>query len=168
MQTRPIRVRTALPKDYKSVAALIFTSHTISFAPFASSNWLGSRDLNEYQSKWKELLATDSSDTRVFLAENNGEIVGIVRVSSLDSNDFDAQLNGMHVAPDTTGSGIGSLLMKQAITFIKERGLKNVELGVIAANVRARNFYEAHGWELVEELTDGIEGVPIAIYRLHP
>ena len=70
--------------------------------------------------------------------------------------------------PDTTGSGIGSLLMKQAITFIKERGFKNVELGVIAANVRARNFYESHGWELVEEFTDGIEGVPISIYRLHP
>jgi predicted GNAT family N-acyltransferase len=70
--------------------------------------------------------------------------------------------------PDTTGSGIGSLLMKQAITFIKERGFKNVELGVIAANVRAGNFYESHGWELVEEFTDGIEGVPISIYRLHP
>jgi len=58
--------------------------------------------------------------------------------------------------------------MKQAITFIKERGFKNVELGVIAANVRAGNFYESHGWELVEEFTDGIEGVPISIYRLHP
>ena len=74
----------------------------------------------------------------------------------------------MHVAPDKTGYGIGSLLMKQAITFTKERGFKNVELGVIAANVRAGNFYESHGWELVEEFTDGIECVPISIYRLHP
>jgi ribosomal protein S18 acetylase RimI-like enzyme len=166
MQTRSIRIRTARSDDYRSVAALIFSSHTISFAPFASSNWVDSRDLPEYQSKWQEILAEESLSTRVFVAESNGEIVGSVRVSSAGSNEFDAQLNGMHVSPDATGSGIGSLLMKQAITFIKEREFKNVELGVIAANSRARRFYETHGWELVEELPDGIEGVPIAVYRL--
>ena len=40
--------------------------------------------------------------------------------------------------------------MKQAIRFIKERKFKNVELGVITANSRARRFYEADGWELVK------------------
>jgi hypothetical protein len=33
--------------------------------------------------------------------------------------------------------------MKKVIAFIKEHGFKNVKLGVIAANGRARNFYEA-------------------------
>ncbi|MBT4341301.1 MAG: GNAT family N-acetyltransferase, partial [Chloroflexi bacterium] len=56
----------------------------------------------------------------------------------------------MHVSRIATGSGIGSLLMKQAIRFIKERKFKNVELGVITANSRARRFYEADGWELVK------------------
>ena len=168
MQKRPVRIRTARSDDYRSVGALIFNSHTISFAPFASSDWVNSRDLSEYQSKWQEILADESLSARVFVAERNAEIIGTVRVSSADSNDFDAQLNGMHVSPNTTGSGIGSLLMKQAITFIKERKFKNVELGVIAANSRARRFYETHGWELVEELPNGIEGVPIAIYRLRP
>ena len=54
--------------------------------------------------------------------------------------------------------------MKQTIKFINELGFKKVKFGIIAANRMARHFYEAHGWELVEDLPDGIEGVPIAIY----
>ncbi len=50
--------------------------------------------------------------------------------------------------------------MKKAIEFIKQRSFERVELGVIASNSGARRFYEAHGWELIRELPDGVEAFP--------
>ncbi len=162
----PPTIRPGTAYDSDSVASLVHRSHTISFAPYASPAWVGSRDLSEYRSKWELVLADDSEDAITLVAASNGSIVGTVHVSPIDSPEFDAQLNGMHVDPIQTGGGIGSLLMKGAIAFIEQRGFKRVELGVIAGNIGARRFYEKHGWELFEELPDGIEGVPIAIYSL--
>ena len=94
------------------------------------------------------------------------EIVGSVHVSPDDSPDYDAQLIGMHVEPHLTGSGIGGLLMKSALEFIREQGFERVELGVIVGNTGARRFYEAHGWVPVRTFPKGVEGVPWAVYEL--
>lgn len=170
MQSDPPTVRPANLDDSESIAGLIFRSHTISFAPYASEDWVDSRRLNEYVSRAKRQIAQAATtpDDSTFVALIDGTVVGAVRVARLELPDreFDAQLIGMHVEPELTGRGIGSLLMKCAVAFIEERGFKHVELGVIAANSRTRRFYEAHGWVLVRELSDGIEGVPVAIYKL--
>lgn len=111
------------------------------------------------------LTGESDSDTATIIAEHPEQgIIGTVRVSTLDSPKFDAQLTGMHVDPTITGQGVGSLLMELAVDFIRKQNFRKVELGVIAANTGARRFYEKHGWTLVEELPNGIEGVPIAIY----
>lgn len=59
----------------------------------------------------------------------------------------------MHVDLSQTVSGTGSLLIKKAIEFIRRRSFERVEVNVIAANSGVRHLYEAHGWELVRELT---------------
>lgn len=159
-------IRTAAPGDYESVARLIFRSHTVSFAPFASDDWVSSRDLDKYRSRWQKTLAAPGADDKTFVALIDGEIVGSVRVAPANSAEFDAQLTGMHVEPDITGHGVGSLLMGGALEFIREQGFGRVALGVIAGNTGARRFYEAHGWTLVCEMPDGIEGVPVVIYEL--
>ena len=166
MSTNSPTTRPSTPSDFDSVATLVHRSHTISFAPYASAAWVESRNLNEYRLKWKSVLADESEDAITLVSVSDDSIVGTVHVSPLDSPEFDAQLNGMHVDPDQTGRGIGGLLMTAAIAFIIQRRFKRVELGVIAANNGARRFYEKHGWVLNEELPDGIEGVPIAIYAL--
>ncbi len=159
-------VRQANTDDADSIARLIFRSHTISFAPFASEEWVGSRRVDEYQSRWRDVLGAEAENDATFVAVLDGKIVGSVRVGPIDSTEFDAQLIGMHVDPERTGHGVGSLLMAGAIAFIAEQDFKHVELGVIAANIGARRFYERHGWVLVRELPNGIEGVPVVIYEL--
>ncbi|HIF71719.1 MAG TPA: GNAT family N-acetyltransferase [Dehalococcoidia bacterium] len=159
-------IRIATPDDYESVAQLIFRSHTISFAPFASEEWVSTRDLEAYRSRWQETLANAGADDTTYVALIDGEIVGSVRVAPGGSTEFDAQLTGMHVEPDLTGHGVGGLLMARALEFISERGFEGGELGVIAGNTGARRFYEAHGWTLVREMPNGIEGVPVVNYKL--
>ena len=100
------------------------------------------------------------------MASLDGAIVGSVHVSPVESPEYDAQLIGMQVEPHLTGSGIGGLLMRSALGFIREQGFERVELGVIAGNSGARRFYEAHGWVLVRTFSKGVEGVPVTVYEL--
>ncbi len=166
MTQRQPTIRHAILDDYKQIAKLIYQSHTVSFVPFASSEWVGSRERSEYEARWRRKLSEHSSDRITLVAEHHGTIVGTVSVSPMDSPEYDAQLHGMHVAPNQTGQGTGGSLMAEAIRVIEKQRYRRVQLGVIAANRGARRFYEAHGWELAQELPGGIEGVPIVIYSL--
>jgi RimJ/RimL family protein N-acetyltransferase len=166
MNTDSPIIRTTHPGDFDEVAALIYRSHTISFAPFASEQWVESRSLDEYQSKWRSLLLEDSPDSMTLVAVLDDVIVGTTTVSRSDAPDFDAQLVGMHVEPNLTGHGIGGELMNAALDFIAERQFARVQLGVIASNTRTRHFYAKYGWVLDQEIPDGIEGVPIVTYLL--
>jgi len=164
-------IQHATLDDYAAIANLQFLSHTVSFAPFASEQWLNSRQLDDYMSSWRKTLgAADSSETTL-IARISGEVVGMVRVARSnvpvsESDSTGAELTGMHVSPDLTGRGIGKLLMQRSLDYIREQNFSRVVLGVIAANTGARRFYELHGWVLVEEPPDGVEGVPVAIYEL--
>jgi len=161
-----ISIRPALPEDDKQVASLIYLSHTESFKPFASSEWVESRDLAEYQEKWKEVLLEPDAESRTWVAVENESIIGTARVATMPATSrFDAQLTGMHVLPGRTGDGIGSKLMRVAQRFMTEQGHRIAQLGVIASNEGTRRFYERHGWTLDQEYDDGIEGVPIVTYK---
>ncbi|MCH7969932.1 MAG: GNAT family N-acetyltransferase [Chloroflexi bacterium] len=164
-------IQRATLDDYESVARLHFLSHTVSFAPFVSERWLNSRRLDDYLSRWREALGSAVDGDSTLIAWIGGEAVGMVRVaqsaapgSRTDVNS--AQLTSMHVVPGLTGKGIGTLLMQRSLDYIREQNFSRVVLGVIAANTGARRFYEFHGWVLVEELPNGVEGVPVAIYEL--
>jgi ribosomal protein S18 acetylase RimI-like enzyme len=159
-------IRSATPDDYESIAQLLFRNHTISFAPYATDEWVTSRRLDEYRTRWHNILSNSTSEDATIVASIDGEVVGSVHVSPAESPEYDAQLIGMHVEPHLTGAGIGGLLMRSALEFIGEQGFARVELGVIAANSGARRFYEAYGWVLVRTFPKGIEGVPVAVYKL--
>lgn len=166
MSTQLPVIEQATLHDAEAVARLHFLSHTVSFRGFASERWVNTRRNTSYVSNWRTILGSKANNDVTLVARFGEKTVGIVRVALSDSADYDAQLTSMHVDPELTGCGIGTLLMNRALEFIREQGFGRVELGVIAANADARRFYEAHGWKLVKELPDGIEGVPIAIYKL--
>ena len=164
-------IESATLDDYAAVAKLHFMSHTVSFAPFASEQWLDSRRLDDYMSRWRETLSAAGGGESTLVARISGEVVGMVRVArskgrTSESGPISAELTGMHVSPDLTGRGIGKLLMQRSLDFIREQNFGRVVLGVIAANAGARRFYELHGWVLIEEHPDGVEGVPVVVYEL--
>lgn len=69
----------------------------------------------------------------------------------------------LYVHPDFIGSGAGSLLMEAA----KGSGADALELWCFQANLRARRFYEKHGFKAIR-FTDGQgneEKTPDVLYR---
>lgn len=77
-----------------------------------------------------------------------------------------AALTSMHVEPELIGGGIGRALMSAALDHLLEAGYDHCILGVIVENHRARCFYEAAGWRLVDTRPVGVEGAPVATYRM--
>jgi len=165
MPESPFTIRVATYDDHQAIAKLIHRSHTISFAPFVPQSWVETREQGEYLEKWRGVLTDDSGHATTFVAVRPDDaIIGTVGVTRMDADEFDAQLVGMHVDPESTGLGIGSELMERAIEHIESKRYQKAQLGVIAANDGARRFYEKHGWQLHAELPDGVEGVPIVVY----
>jgi GNAT superfamily N-acetyltransferase len=68
----------------------------------------------------------------------------------------------LHVDPDWTGQGLGSVLVDLA----KERCAAGLDLWTFQTNTGARRFYERHGFSAVA-MTDGDneEGAPDVHYR---
>ncbi|MGH2418132.1 MAG: GNAT family N-acetyltransferase, partial [Candidatus Limnocylindria bacterium] len=82
-------------------------------------------------------------DGLVLVAEADGDVVGNVLVS-VDRNVVSAHIGTLSicVADDWRDVGIGSALVRAAVDWARERGLRKVALGVFPDNERAIAVYE--------------------------
>lgn len=58
-------------------------------------------------------------------------------------------MDGIAVAPDVRGRGVGSLLIEEVAAVAAEQGCREVRLDVIDTNPRARALYERRGFTAV-------------------
>jgi GNAT superfamily N-acetyltransferase len=97
-------------------------------------------------------------EREVWVAEDGGAVVGILVLE-------DDWIDQLYVDPDHTGRGIGGRLMAVA----KAQRAAGLRLWTFAANVRARRFYERHGFVPTASTTgDNEEGAPDVLYEWSP
>ena len=99
-------------------------------------------------------------EQEVWVAEKGGLVVGFTALGTRDGVQF---MEHLYVAPEHQRRGIGAALIERA----KERRPAGFRLWVFQRNTGARDFYEHHGFRLVE-LTDGSgneEKEPDALYE---
>ncbi len=94
----------------------------------------------------------------VWVAEVDGEIAGYIG--------FDREwINHLYILPTRQGLGLGPALLAKALADERPK-----RLWTFQKNARARRFYEAQGFELID-LTDGLgneEREPDALYEWRP
>lgn len=115
-------------------------------------------DLERRTQRWREAIADPAS--RQFLAEGHGQVVGALGVGP-------SELYAIYVHPDWWGRGVGQTLLDRAHALLAET-CDEAELTVLAANRRARRFYERNGWHLAEQLVEphfGGEPTEVCKYR---
>jgi GNAT superfamily N-acetyltransferase len=86
------------------------------------------------------------------VAEADGEVLGWAVVGPYRDDEGDApaagcgEIEAIYARPDVVGTGVGRVLMAYALGELRRQELSPVLLWVLAANDRARRFYEKAGF----------------------
>jgi diamine N-acetyltransferase len=102
---------------------------------------------------------------RLFVAEINGDVVGIVRLRpgaapvNLPAR-HPVELTWMYLSPQAIGKGVGSALMSRAVEQARAEGVDVLWLTVWTSNQRAIPFYKRWGFRVA-----GMNGVAVGHSR---
>ncbi|HEX5850458.1 MAG TPA: GNAT family N-acetyltransferase [Rubrobacter sp.] len=107
-------------------------------------------DWREDQRQAVERLCA-SEETRIWVAEVDGEIVGFVGTGVFDPELAMGEISILAVDPDHQGSGIGTALTEFALDRLAEAGMRvaMVETGGDPGHAPARRTYEGAGFTLL-------------------
>ena len=162
-----ITLRRATPADLNRLAAIHQTSARAAymhiFPPAAEFPRAAVR--NEIALH----LADATMCTSVALKNRKpvGFVVAGPASESVDAFSYHAvgQIHLLHVHPDSQGSGVGTLLLEDALAGMREDRRSQAILWVLVENHRARRFYERRGWRSDGARRTEQHAIPVEILR---
>lgn len=100
-----------------------------------------------YDAFWE--IAGDAHN-ELFVAERAGRLVGVLQLTVIPGLSYQgsrrALVEGVRVAAEARGQGIGRALLREAIGLARERGCRMVQLTSHESRRDARRFYEGLGF----------------------
>lgn len=90
----------------------------------------------------------------LWVAEQNGSIVGSIFVAPSDGVPGSAQLRMLYVEPAARGQGVGTALVAQAVGFARDHGYARMRLWTHTIQAAARKLYAAAGFGIVETIAE--------------
>ena len=98
--------------------------------------------------------APSSPPRDLWVAEQNGSIVGSIFVMPSDGIPGSAQLRMLYVEPSARGQGVGTVLVEQAVSFARDNGYQRMRLWTHTIQESARRIYAAAGFKVVETIPE--------------
>ena len=92
--------------------------------------------------------AIERDDALVLVASLENEVVGFAHAYVAENR---GDLLRLYVAPGYRERGVGTALLDRTVDDLFEAGVDEIRAMVLAANEHGRAFYEASGFELVDE-----------------
>ena len=99
-------------------------------------------------------FAPDAPAKQLWVAEQDGGIVGSIFVVPSDGLPGSAQLRMLYVELSARGQGVGTALVAQAVGFARENGYERMRLWTHANQESARKLYAAAGFQIVETMQE--------------
>lgn len=148
-----VTIRTASADDADAIAQVHVASWREAYTGVIADDYLATLDVDERAERWREQLAADAGDTQVWVAEQEGALVGFASLAP--SRDEDAErdtleIPAIYLQPSAWGHGVARELMRTIVAAVPENA--SVTLWVLDANERARHFYRRNGFS-----PDGVE-----------
>ena len=118
---------------------------------------------NQLEEKIKDFdnKMQNNNESIAYVAEYNGEIVGIMRGSINSLYEYYgieyADLNSLYIDPLYQGYGIGKQLKVIFEKWAKENGASKYVIGVLKDNKKARKVYESWGGKLSKHEQDFVK-----------
>ncbi len=162
-------LRIATWADVPAIAAMHLASWRATYISITPAGFMDSITLDGRIRRWEGAFRPPASETtETTVAVDGQRILGVCsfgpRTEPRDSTA--GEIYSLHVGPDSLRTGVGRMLLDDALMRLVTRGFTRVFLWVLLDNENARAFYEARGWSLTgEERTDDRSGFPIAEVR---
>jgi ribosomal protein S18 acetylase RimI-like enzyme len=159
-------VRRATTDDSRAIAAVKVASWQATYVGVVPQELLDAMDVGQHTRMWEQWLEGPSN--AVFVAEQEGDVVGFVNVGPYADHEGVGELYAIYVHPEVLSTGAGLALMEAGAAWLAERWEEAV-LWVAEDNPRARRFYELFGWVAgTTRVVDVLPGAPVpeVLYRL--
>ncbi len=128
--------------------------------------WTGATEENVRHIASRGFLSNllERDDTRVFIALNDGQVVGFSSNSRID--DELVELSGIVVLESMTGVGIGGRLLEHSIEAAKDDRYTKMIVKTESFNERAVNFYMRNGFRREATIEEEVEGSNVELVKL--
>lgn len=143
-------IRTAIDDDVAEIARILKQSREVAI-PYALIPY----SLDEIE-HWVRSVLIKVCRVYVIDDASSSKLTGVAASSN-------GWLEQLYLDPEFFGRGYGTRLLE----FVKKQNVSGLSLHCFQKNVRARQFYEKHDFDLIE-YRDGSaneEGVPDCVYR---
>jgi ribosomal protein S18 acetylase RimI-like enzyme len=152
-------IRPATGADALAIATVHVRSWQEAYRGLVPQNHLDGLDPDRSRVQWESVLETTawpSTGTLVLVESDTSpttsteKIVGFAGLSATRDDDDDptsvGELQTLYLAPGAWHRGAGSLLLRAAQIQLGRAGFSTASAWVLETNLRARTFYERHGW----------------------
>lgn len=149
--------RKGAPEDAASVQRVARESwHT------AHDHIIGENAVEDLLDEWYSQdgleESIDREDAPVFLATDDGEVIGFAQGGPSEDGPADTVLGRIYVLPEYWGKGVGTELLHRLFDGLRADGQDSVWLSVMADNNVGKSFYDKHSFKVYEERTVELAG----------
>lgn len=148
-----VDVRQGLPDHVPGIKRVARRAWYAAHAPIIGPGTVEDFLAEHYDEASLESAIRDEDAILDVAVDDSGTVVGFVSATPTDEVATFA-LNRVYVHPDRWGEGVGRSLLTEVERAIDESGGDRIRLAVMAENDRAVAFYEAAGYDLIEEFYD--------------
>jgi L-amino acid N-acyltransferase YncA len=148
-----VAIRPAAPADAPRIAAVHIASWREAYQGIVPEEFLAGLDEAGRADDWRRTLETLERGHHVWVAEEEGEVVGFAYLGPSRDEDADRstwEIYAIYLEPHAWGRGIARELMRTVLAAVPAGSV--VTLWALDANERARHFYRRNGFQ-----PDGVE-----------
>lgn len=147
MESMP-QIGPAQPGDEEAIAQVHTASWWKAYAGLVPHPYLAALDWRERAERWRPSVRQPPADRVVLVARSEVGVVGFAAFGPAREGEApgDFELYAIYVSPEAWRSGVGSALLQSGLDWLSGRAPRLV-LWVLRDNLRARGFYEGHGFE---------------------
>jgi len=146
-------LRLASLSDRKTIAAMLEEARA----------WLAERGIDQWNRPFDDAWISLKLDAgEFFIAERNGDAVGVVRLLDEDRpfwGDRDRgdslYIHSLATCRDLAGQQLGAQILAEIATLARARNRSTLRLDCVAANPRLIAYYASHGFAPVDTITLG-------------
>jgi len=144
--------RRATVTDAEGIAQVHIAAWRTTYAGLVPVDFLNNLSIERRTERWRQLLAEPEPGEFMFVAEQDGALVGFASGGPEREDDpgYHGELYTIYLSKEAQGRGAGRQLVNLAAQALLDQGLTSMLVWVLAENP-ARKFYEALGGQYLRE-----------------